>query len=328
MILADKLIQLRKKSGMSQEELAEKMNVSRQAVSKWEGAQSIPDLEKILQLAELYGVTTDYLLKDSLEAEEFAGKDTPIVRRVTLEEANEFMQLRKAAAPRIAFATFLCIISVIPLFLLGGASEVPEFHVSSNFAGGVGMIIMLVVAAIAVGIFVTTGFRSEKYEFLEKEPFEVEYGVSGAVNERKKSFRDTYVKCNIIGTVLCVLSPAALFAAAIRDENFFSVIMLCVMFLTVGIGVMFFVYAGVRNASMEKLLKSGEFSEKKKKISRVKSIVSPIYWSIVVAAYLLWLFLDKEKNSLSWVIFPVAGVLFPAVLGICGLIERDPNDKQ
>ena len=47
MILADKIIRLRKKNGWSQEELAEKMDVSRQAVSKWESAQTVPDLEKI-----------------------------------------------------------------------------------------------------------------------------------------------------------------------------------------------------------------------------------------------------------------------------------------
>ena len=52
MIFADKVVQLRKKSGWSQEELAEKLNVTRQSVSKWEGAQSIPDLEKILPAAQ------------------------------------------------------------------------------------------------------------------------------------------------------------------------------------------------------------------------------------------------------------------------------------
>ena len=72
MILADKIIRLRKKNGWSQEELAEKMNVSRQAVSKWESAQTIPDLEKILRLSALFGVTTDYLLKDEIEEEEFS----------------------------------------------------------------------------------------------------------------------------------------------------------------------------------------------------------------------------------------------------------------
>ena len=72
MIFADKLIQLRKKSGWSQEELAGQMNVTRQSVSKWEGAQSIPDLEKMIRLSELFGVSLDYLLKDNIE--EIEGK--------------------------------------------------------------------------------------------------------------------------------------------------------------------------------------------------------------------------------------------------------------
>lgn len=329
MILADKLIQLRKKSGMSQEELAEKMNVSRQAVSKWEGAQSIPDLDKILQLSELYGVTTDYLLKDSVESEEFIGKDTAeSVRKVTLEEANEYLALRKTASVRIATATFLCIVSVIPLFILGGTTTLPNKPISENMAGGIGMIIMLVIAAVAVGLYVYTGAQSKKYEFLEKEPFETEYGVSGVVKEHQKAFHNSYVKCNIIGTCLCVLSPVTLFAAAINEDEFFAVIMLCVMMLVVGIGVTFFIVAGVRNAAMDKLLKCGEFTEIEKKKTHIKGIVSPIYWSIVVAAYLLWLFLDGKDNSLSWVIFPIAGVLFPAVLGICSLAERNTNNKK
>ena len=67
MILADKIITLRKKNGWSQEELAEKLNVTRQSVSKWEGAQSVPDLNKILLMSRIFEVSTDYLLKDELE---------------------------------------------------------------------------------------------------------------------------------------------------------------------------------------------------------------------------------------------------------------------
>lgn len=69
MDLADKIIALRKKKGWSQEELAEKTGVSRQAVSKWEGAQSVPDLSKILLLSEIFEVSTDYLLKDDMTEE-------------------------------------------------------------------------------------------------------------------------------------------------------------------------------------------------------------------------------------------------------------------
>lgn len=67
MILADKIIEERKKNGWTQEDLAQKLGVSRQSVSKWESAGAIPDLKKIIQLADLFEVSTDYLLKDEIE---------------------------------------------------------------------------------------------------------------------------------------------------------------------------------------------------------------------------------------------------------------------
>ncbi len=63
MTIADRIQSLRKAKGISQEELADKIGVSRQAVSKWESEQSMPDLEKVVFLSEFFGVTTDYLLK-------------------------------------------------------------------------------------------------------------------------------------------------------------------------------------------------------------------------------------------------------------------------
>lgn len=66
MLLADKIVTLRKRAGWSQEELAAQLGVSRQSVSKWEGAQSVPDMQKVVQMSRLFGVTTDYLLKEEL----------------------------------------------------------------------------------------------------------------------------------------------------------------------------------------------------------------------------------------------------------------------
>ena len=63
MTLAHRIQQLRKQKGISQEELADQVGVSRQAVSKWESEQSTPDLDKILLLSQYFGVSTDYLLQ-------------------------------------------------------------------------------------------------------------------------------------------------------------------------------------------------------------------------------------------------------------------------
>lgn len=326
MILADKIIRLRKKNGWSQEELAEKMNVSRQAVSKWESAQTVPDLEKILQLSGLFGVTTDYLLKDELESEEYTDSTAESgVKRVTLAEANEFIDWRRSAAVRIAVAVFLCIASVIPLLLLAAASEANMLGMTAEFAGAVGMVIFLVTVTVAVVIFVYCGFRNAPYAYLDKEVFETEYGVKGMVREKQKAYRNAYVRSNMIGVGICVLSPVALFVGAFSGDEFFTVLMLTVTLLAVGVGVIFFITAGVRWASMQKLLREGDFSDREKKRSGLKESVGTIYWLLAVAIYLGWSF-AADNWTISWIVWPIAGVLFAAVMQICSL-WADREDK-
>jgi len=325
MIFADKLIRLRKKSGWSQEELAEQMQVSRQAVSKWESAQSIPDLEKILRLSTLFGVTTDYLLKDELEDAEFTQQtEQPGLRQVSMEEANAYIQWRKVASVRIAAATFLCILSVIPLLILGAATEVPAYGISENLAAGLGLGILLVAVAAAVAVFVLCGLQNAPYAFLEQEPFETQYGVAGMIREYQKTYRPTYIKCNIIGVALCVLSPAALFAGVFTENAFLTVLLLAVMLLMVGIGVMLFVRCGVRWASMEKLLKEGEYAVRGKRQRGIRETISTVYWLAATAIFLGWSFITNDWNK-TWVVWPIAGVLFAAVMLLCNLFLPEEN---
>ena len=320
MILADKIANLRKKNGWSQEELAEKMQVSRQAVSKWEAAQTVPDLEKILALSRLFGVTTDYLLKDELEDEEFTDdSEREPVKRVSLALAGEYLEWRAKAAKRIAFATLLCIFSVIPLLLLAAATEtVPE-----NLAAGVGLVILLVLVAAAVAVFVSCGFKNAPFEFIDKEPFETEYGVDGMVRERQKAYRPAYVRINIIAACLCVLSPVPLFVGLVTGKELFTVVMLSATILLAGVGASLFTLAGVRWASMQKLLREGEYALRDKRKIRVKETVSTAYWLTATAVYLGWSFFTNDWK-LTWVVWPVAGILFAVVMCLCNLIiERD-----
>lgn len=324
MILADKIIRLRKKNGWSQEELADKMNVSRQAVSKWEAAQTTPDLEKILQLGNLFGVTTDYLLKDELVDEEFVEgvAETPI-RKISLAEANDYLEQRKNASVQIAIATLLCIISPILLFLLLAFSECTSIPITENLAVGIGMVALFSLVTIAVVIYIRVGFKNAPYEFLEKEPFETEYGVTGLAREKQKTYRNTYIKYNIFGTCACILSPVPLICAALSGKGLLVMIMLCVTLLTVAIGVMFFIVAGVRWASMQKLLKEGEFSEKGKQKNKIIEAIGTVYWLLATAIYLGWSFLTSNWH-ITWVIWPIAGVLFAVVELVCNLVI----DKQ
>lgn len=324
MILADKIIRLRKKNGWSQEELADKMNVSRQAVSKWEAAQTTPDLEKILQLGNLFGVTTDYLLKDELVDEEFVeGVDETPIRKISLAEANDYLEQRKNASVQIAIATLLCIISPILIFLLLAFSECTSIPITENLAVGIGMVALFSLVTIAVVIYIRVGFKNAPYEFLEKEPFETEYGVTGLAREKQKTYRHTYIKYNIFGTCACILSPVPLTCAALSGKGLLVMIMLCVTLLTVAIGVMFFIVAGVRWASMQKLLKEGEFSEKGKQKNKIIEAIGTVYWLLATAIYLGWSFLTSNWH-ITWVIWPIAGVLFAVVELVCNLVI----DKQ
>ena len=326
MILADKIIRLRKKNGLSQEELAEKMNVSRQAVSKWEGAQSIPDLEKILQLSVLFGVTTDYLLKDEIEDEEFTDgvSSETTVKRITIEEANAYIEQRKKAAWRIALATFLCILSPITLIVLSILSGLPNAIVTEATAGAIGLIVLFAFILCAVPIYIYCGFKNQPYEFLDKNiPFELDYGVNGLVTQKKNAFRPTYIAYNIIATCVCIFSVIPLVISGFTENETLIIAALALLMIIAGIGVGMFIVAGTQNASMQKLLKEGEFTEKEKKRTSIKEVVGFCYWGVLTAIYLMASFLNNQWH-LSWIIFAVGGVLFPIVMCICNLIA----DKQ
>ena len=311
MILADKIIQLRKKAGWSQEELAEQLGVTRQSVSKWEGAQSVPDLNKILAMSQLFGVSVDYLVKDEMEeSPALPATDTPSIpiRRVTMAEANEYLALRRNAAKKIALGVTLCILSPVLLILLGALSAYGP--ISENLAAGMGLGILLVMVAAAVAIFITTGMKSGPYEFLEKEPIETEYGVDGMVKELKKQYADTYTRKNVIGVVLCILSVVPLLSIAIATQNEFHAILgVCFLLILASVGVYQFISGGVIWESYNKLLQEGDYTPDAK---RVNKNIGSVYWPVVVAVYLGYSFITNDWAR-SWIIWPVTGILWAAI---------------
>lgn len=318
MILADKIIRLRKKNGWSQEELAEKMQVSRQAVSKWEGAQTIPDLGKILMMGNLFGVTTDYLLKDEMEDEEFTEENCTSVRKISIAQANDFLEWRKLASIRIAVGTFLCVIAAIPLLILDAATEVSAWHISENIAAVAGLSAALIIVSIAVAMFIFCGFKNAPFDFIDKEPFEIEYGVAGMVKEKQKAYRRIYIGCNVIGVCICILAPIPLFIGTFVEEGFFTVLMFTVTMFLAGIGAVIFIISGVRWASMQKLLKEGDFTVREKRRNQIIEEISAVYWLITTAVYFGWSFGINDWGE-TWIVWPIASVLFAAVLCLCNL---------
>ena len=111
MKLSDKIINLRKVHGWSQEDLAEKLNVSRQAISRWENETALPDAQNILQISKLFGVTTDYLLNDDYKSD----GDIPAVQTAANETEYLFSKKKRQhliAAICFTVAWFCWLISI------------------------------------------------------------------------------------------------------------------------------------------------------------------------------------------------------------------------
>lgn len=129
MRLPDKIVDLRKRKGWSQEDLAEKANVSRQAISRWESGTAQPDASNILQLSKLFGVTTDYLLNDEFKSDEDLPKVKEIKNRglnqimcylILLEEMDLILQFMCCVILQNVFFT---VLSFIPFVAMIGAFE-------------------------------------------------------------------------------------------------------------------------------------------------------------------------------------------------------------
>lgn len=244
MILADKIVILRKQKGWSQEELAEKLGISRQSVSKWESGNSMPDIDKIILLSRLFQVSTDYLLKDELEenentALEVETSDEPVKRSVSVEEANEFMNITRKLAVPTAFAASLFILCPVPLLLLAGLSETGRLLAAEEKVGGIGAVILLVIVAIGVTMQILCGSRMEQYGYLEKEAFTLQYGVEGITKKNKERFARRFSISMAAGTALCILGAVPLlFAASIGGDDF--VLICCVALLLVMIAAAVF----------------------------------------------------------------------------------------
>ena len=327
MILADKIIDLRKKNGWSQEELAEKLGVSRQSVSKWEGAQSVPDMGRVVQLSELFGVSTDYLLKDSMGREEPAENDAGDgpARTLGMEEANDFLLIREKNARHVALGVLLCILSPIWVILICGAQEFGYVALSEARAAGLGVTALLLTVGCAVAMFVLSRLRISRYDWLEHEPVDTLYGVDGMARERKEQLRPTRNRQLTLGIVLCVLSVIPVFLSLLffgEEENFAHLLAVSALLLLVGIGVLLIVHSAILWGSYQRLLEEGDYSRLAKDAARNAGPFSAIYWGLVTAGFLAWGFLGNAWDR-CWIVWPVSGVAFGAVYGIVRALGKN-----
>lgn len=327
MILADKIMNLRKQNGWSQEELADKLGISRQSVSKWESAMTIPDLDKILKMSALFGVSTDYLLKD--EIEETALTEGAIIdeedekKSISVEEANLFMNIREHCSKFIAFATSLCILSPICLLILGAFSEYKKL-MTENMASGMGTGVLLAIVAVAVSIFILQGSRLNKYEYIETEQLALQYGVKGVVEQRKNAYEDKHKVMLAAGVALCILGVIPVVVTGCFANEFYMALSVSVLLALVSIGVNLMVRTAMVNGSFQMLLEEGDFTAESKRFRKKVNFFVSAYWCVATAIYLA-ISLPTSNWHITWVVWPVAGVLFAGIMAALRGIIKNKN---
>ena len=326
-MLSEKIAALRRQKGWSQEELAEKLDVSRQAVSKWESAQSTPDVERIVQLAELFHVSTDYLLREGENVpamEPAAVKAEEAARQVSLEEAGELIDLSRSNSGKIAFGVLLCVFSPICLMMLLALADAGR--AAEGFAVAAGLIVLLMMVAAAVGLFVWCGMKGEKFEYIEKENISIDAETLEMVKGCREELRPDYVRGNIIAACICVLSPVPVFLGMMKENELLMMAAVCCTVAMAGIGAALFALGGVKWSALQKLLQEGDYTPFEKRANVLREKVAPVYWLGVTAVYLAWSFAGGEWDE-SWIIWPVAGVIFAGVSVICGIVQKNREEK-
>lgn len=176
MTFGDKLYKLRKENGLSQEALAEKLNTSRQAVSKWENGQGYPEMDKMVTLGNLFGVSLDYLLKDSAEP----APDREEGYYVSRETGEGYLQFADKTSKRMALGFLLIALAFIPYFVF---DRNPALYLVPT--------ILLAVLGFGTSLS-STMLEEERYRTMKKEPLLLDEKYLQELNARYDQLKKKY----------------------------------------------------------------------------------------------------------------------------------------
>lgn len=322
---AKNLCAMRKEKGWTQTELADKLGVTNQAISKWEKRDSFPDTAILIPLSELFGVTVDSMLKDRYrtcgekdgvaDCEDSGacvndcprGENGRGERAESRESGDDIkghladeIVAERPAEWRKAFAAILCaglgviFAAIIEIVLVG--ILIPDFAVY-------GTIVMLALIAAGVTCIVYAGIKNTVY-FLSID------------DERWKPAMQSFAKRISVGVCLCVLSAAAFTACGLSELYPSAKVVVWSVALTVGFALIFAAVAllivgglGFSNAVRECAPEYARSKKKETGLSRFSGLVMLVATGAFLSLGFLW-----NLWHPGWVVFPLGGILC-AILG-------------
>lgn len=343
MNLGDKIMTLRRKQGWSQEELAGLCQVSRQSVSKWESGQSAPDLDKILVLSRIFGVSTDFLLKEEYEREPMTQVETaaPAVyetadadygsadrcgevvarRRIGREEAADFLEHEAGWASRMGFGVMMCVLSPVLLIELGGLGSCGVIPLDDNQGGLIGLICLFLILIWPIMTFIRYGIAEREYAYITEGRFVLAYGVDVQIQQQRKAYQPVFTRNITFGVTLCLISVIPILIGAFWEKDVFEILAVGFLLIVVSFAVYLFVSAAITWGSYDRLLKEGDYDPKTGENSLAGKI-GAIFWPLTAAIYLAWSFLSGDWH-ITWLVWPVAGCVFAAISAACRIAEKE-----
>lgn len=218
MNFGEKIFKLRKEKGLSQEAIAELVGTTRQAISKWENNQGFPETEKLLQLSNIFEVSTDYLLKDEKEVKGNCDNGFYVSR----EMATGYINNEKQVCKYIGLAFLFWVLAGIPYMFID----------NSNWRYlTVTMLIFTGITFIVLGMFV----EQEQYKVLKKEPLLFDYQYLKELSNLYSIRKRKYVAVAIPSIILFI---AGLIVLGLTKKGYIiwsEYHMLIILFLAIGV---------------------------------------------------------------------------------------------
>ena len=285
MNFGENLQNLRKMSHISQEELAEKLNVSRQAISKWESNDCYPETEKLIKICEIFNCSMDTILKGKVQKQNETTK-------------TSYEKIMNNLSKGIALGVFLILLGTT--FLLGIISRSTD---EKNIITGV--IILLIFVLFTIPIFIIRGLEIETFK--RKNPLLENFYTSEEIDKYDKVFSKALV-ISISIIILGVIVFMALYGFKIFNGNVIMQVSILMIFITISTPIL--VYHGIQKDKydIEKHNKANNYIKENEellgKISGVIMIMATIIYFILGFIWNLWKY--------NWLIYPICGM-------ICGI---------
>ena len=292
---SENLQNLRKIKNMSQEQLAEKLDVSRQAVSKWESGNGYPETEKIITICEIFDCSMDNLLKGKITAD-------------TTGEKKKYESLQNKFSKGISLGVGIILLGTTILLYFAGLSAMAGTSELEEQYGIIGVTILLFCVLIALPIFITLGIQEENYKKKNPKLSNI-YSEEELENFNKKFIVGiaTGVSLILLGTIFLIF----LYGMKIVSEESTIPVVILMAFVTIAVPILS--YFGIQKDKYDIEKYNEKNSEEGKKREETSGKICGVIMLIATAIFLSLGFIFNLWK-ICWVVFPIGGIL-------CGIVS-------